>query len=83
MRVGEGRRVGEMHVGEGRMSARPSSPATGDGDAHVLGRGITSGRSGASKKGGALWMGVARTGGGDDDGGREATATTIWEEKAK
>jgi hypothetical protein len=68
-------RVGEMRVGEGRTSARPSSPAAGDGDAHVSGRGVASGKSSASKKGGASErslspeMGTARRGGGggDDD----------------
>jgi hypothetical protein len=71
LHVGEGCRVGEMCVGEGLTSARPSSPAVGDGDARV------SWRSGASEKGGASerslssGTGAARRGGGDDDGGRE------------
>jgi hypothetical protein len=80
MRVEEECCVREMRVGEG-----PSSPAAGDGDARVSGRGVASGRSSASKKGDTSWRGAsgtgtARRGGGDDDGGREATTTTtaIW-----
>jgi hypothetical protein len=83
MRVGERRRVGEMRVGEGRTSARPSSPAAGDGDARVSMRGVVLGRSGTSEKGGASkrslssgrgasGTGAARRGGDDVDGGREA-----------
>jgi hypothetical protein len=83
MRIREGRRVGEMHVGEGRRSARPSSPAAGDGDAHMSGRAVASWRSGRGtwEKGGSSersfssgrgvsGMGAARRGGGGDDGGR-------------
>jgi hypothetical protein len=83
MRVGEGRRVGEIRIGEGRTSVWPSWPAAGDGDAHVSGRGV------ASKKGGASWRGASGMGaarrGGDDSGGREATTTTktIWGKTTK
>jgi hypothetical protein len=83
MHVGEGHRIGEMRVDEGQTSARPSSPAAGHDDARVSGRGVASGRSGASEKGGtserslssgrgASGRGATRSGGGDDDGGREA-----------
>jgi hypothetical protein len=55
----------------------------GGGDARVSGRGVASGRSGVSEKGsaserslssgrGASGTAATRTGGGDDDGGREA-----------
>jgi hypothetical protein len=75
--VGEWHRVGEMRVGVGRTSARPSSPAAGDGDARVSERSDASGRSGALEKGGASerslssGTGVA-TRGDNDDEGREA-----------
>jgi hypothetical protein len=65
-RVREGRRVGEMRVGEG------GRPAGGNGAARV------SGKSGAARR--RRWAsgtGAARRGGGDDDGGREA----IWGER--
>jgi hypothetical protein len=44
MSVGEGHHVREMRVGDGRTSARPSSPAVGDDDARMSGRGVVSGR---------------------------------------
>jgi hypothetical protein len=82
--------VGEMRVVEGWTSAQPSLPAAGDDDARVPARGIASGRSDASEKGGALerslssvrgaWgMGAARRGGGDDDGGRETRGGDLGE----
>jgi hypothetical protein len=64
--VGEMRRVGEMCIGEGRTSARPSSPTAGDGDARA------SGRSSASERSLSSGTSAARIGNGDDDGGREA-----------
>jgi hypothetical protein len=62
MRIGEGRCVGEMRVGEGRTSAGPSSPAAGEGDARVSGRGITPGRSGAQRRA-ACQRGASHRGG--------------------
>jgi hypothetical protein len=64
---------GEMHLGEGRTSARSSSLAARDGDVRVSGRGVASERSGASERSlssrrGASRTGANRRGGSDDDG---------------
>jgi hypothetical protein len=81
-RVEEMCRVEEMRVGEEWTSARSSSSVVADGDARVSRRGVTSGRSDASEKGGTSEMSLlsgrrasgtiaTRRGGGDDDRGRE------------
>jgi hypothetical protein len=71
-----------MRVGEGRMSARPSSPVAGDGD--TVGEGRRVGEEQRVEEGCASWRGVsgtgaARRGGGDDDGGREARGDDLGE----
>jgi hypothetical protein len=74
---------GTGRVGEGRTLARLSSSTAGDGDARVLGRGVTSGRRSASEKGGASkrslssGRGASRTGASDDDRGRETRGSYL------
>jgi hypothetical protein len=59
---------GHTARGEGRTSARLSWPMVGDDDARVSGRGVVSGRSGASERGLSSGTGAVRIGGGDDRG---------------
>jgi hypothetical protein len=63
------RQGGALHQGctargEGRTSARLSWPMVGDSDARLSGRGVVSGRSGASERGLSSGTGAVRRGGG-------------------
>jgi hypothetical protein len=83
-RGGEGRRVGEMRLSEGRTSARSSTLTAGDSDAHVSRRGVTSGRSGAldrslSSGRGTSGTGATRRGGSDNDEEKEVRGGDLGE----